>query len=233
MCELLFDYRILYSRFPMDKNGKWIYYSFLSISLQVSVCWETLEQPSTPLRWATAMMTSSNRNIFRLTGSLWGEFTVTSEFPSHRPVMRGFDVFFDLCLYKWLSKHSRCWWFETPSRPLWRHCNDKWHMGVVGTPIGASGWWHYNDIIMSAMASQIISLECLFNCLFRRRSKKTSKLRVTGLCEGNSPITGEFPSQRVTKAGKVSSWWRHHVEVHLDRRLIAPLGVSLYFLYNI
>ena len=36
----------------------------------------------------------------------------------------------------------------------------------------------------------------LLNCLFRRRSKKTSKLRVTGLCEGNSPLTGEFPSQR-------------------------------------
>ena len=28
---------------------------------------------------------------------------------------------------------------------------------------------------------------CLLNRLFRRRSKKTSKLRVTGLCAGNSP----------------------------------------------
>ena len=36
----------------------------------------------------------------------------------------------------------------------------------------------------------------LLNRLFRRRSKKTSKLRVTGLCEGNSPVTGEFPLQR-------------------------------------
>ena len=36
----------------------------------------------------------------------------------------------------------------------------------------------------------------LLNRLFRRRSKKTSKLRVTGLCGGNSPVTGEFPAQR-------------------------------------
>ena len=37
---------------------------------------------------------------------------------------------------------------------------------------------------------------CLLNRLLRRKSKKTSKLRVTGLCEGNSPVTGEFPAHR-------------------------------------
>ena len=42
--------------------------------------------------------------------------------------------------------------------------------------------------------------DCLLNRLFRRRSKKTSKLRVTGLCEGNSPVTGEFPTQRASDA---------------------------------
>ena len=36
--------------------------------------------------------------------------------------------------------------------------------------------------------------DCLLNRLFRRRSKKISKLRVTGLCAGNSPETGEFPA---------------------------------------
>ena len=45
---------------------------------------------------------------------------------------------------------------------------------------------------------------------FVRRSKKTSKLRVTGLCEGNSPVTGEFSAQRVGNAEKASIWWRHH-----------------------
>ena len=51
---------------------------------------------------------------------------------------------------------------------------------------------------------------CLFNRLFRHRSKKTSKLRVTALCVGNSPETGEFPAQRASNAENVSIWWRHH-----------------------
>ena len=53
--------------------------------------------------------------------------------------------------------------------------------------------------------------DCLHNRLFRRRSKKTSKLRVTGLCAGNSPGTGDFPAQMASYAENVSIWWRHHV----------------------
>ena len=52
--------------------------------------------------------------------------------------------------------------------------------------------------------------DCLLNRLFRRRSKKTSKLRVTGLCKGNPPVTGGFPSQRASNAENFSIWWRHH-----------------------
>ena len=52
-----------------------------------------------------------------------GNSSVTGEFPAQRPVTRGFDVFFDLRLNKWLRKQSWGWWFETPSHPLWRHCN--------------------------------------------------------------------------------------------------------------
>ena len=52
-----------------------------------------------------------------------GNSPVTGEFPSQRPVTRSFDIFFDLHLNKRLSKQSRGWWFETPSRLLWRHCN--------------------------------------------------------------------------------------------------------------
>ena len=52
--------------------------------------------------------------------------------------------------------------------------------------------------------------DCLLNCLFGRRSKKVSKLRVTGLCAGNSPGTGEFPAQRASNTENVSIWWRHH-----------------------
>ena len=42
-----------------------------------------------------------------------------------------------------------------------------------------------------------------------RRSKETSKLRVTCLCEGNSPVTGEFSAQRASNAENVSIWWRY------------------------
>ena len=45
---------------------------------------------------------------------------------------------------------------------------------------------------------------CLLNRLFRRRSKKTPKLQVTGLCVRKSPVTGEFPAQRVSKAENAS-----------------------------
>ena len=48
---------------------------------------------------------------------------VTGEFPAQRPVTRSFDVFLDLRLSKRLSKQSWGWWFETPSRTLWRHSN--------------------------------------------------------------------------------------------------------------
>ena len=56
--------------------------------------------------------------------------------------------------------------------------------------------------------------DCLPNRLIRCWSKKTSKLRVTGLCVGNSPVTGEFPAQRASNAENVSNWWRHHAKFH-------------------
>ena len=56
---------------------------------------------------------------------------------------------------------------------------------------------------------------CLLNRLFRRRSKKTSKLRVTGLCARNSPVTGEFPAQMASNAENVSIGWRHRVTLFL------------------
>ena len=52
-----------------------------------------------------------------------GNSPVPGEFPAQRPVTRSFDVFFDLCSNKRLSKQSWGWWFETPSCPLWRHRN--------------------------------------------------------------------------------------------------------------
>ena len=58
--------------------------------------------------------------------------------------------------------------------------------------------------------SNHLHLNWLLNRLFRRSSKKTSKLRATGLCGGNSPVTGEFPTQWASNAENVSIGWRHH-----------------------
>ena len=66
---------------------------------------------------------------------------------------------------------------------------------------------------MDAMASEITSVSIVYsNGLLRYRSKKTSKLRVTGLCEGNSPWTGEFPAQKAVNPENVSIWWRHDID---------------------
>ena len=57
-------------------------------------------------------MTSSNGSIFRvaLLALCAGNSPVTSEFPAQRPVMRSFDVFFNLHLNKWLSEQSLVIW---------------------------------------------------------------------------------------------------------------------------
>ena len=57
---------------------------------------------------------------------------------------------------------------------------------------------------------------CLLNRLFGRRSKKTSKLRVTGLCVGNSPVPVNSHTKRASNAENVSIWWRHQETPHLQ-----------------
>ena len=81
---------------------------------------------------------------------------------------------------------------------------------VYGTvAINTLRWRHNGRVSVSNHQSH----DCLLNRLFRCRSKKTSKLRVTGLCAGNSPWAGEFPAQMASNAENVSIWWRHH-DIH-------------------
>ena len=64
---------------------------------------------------------------------------------------------------------------------------------------------------MSAMASQITSLTIVYSTVHSGADqKKTPTLRATGLCEGNSPVTGEFSAQKASNAENVSIWWRHN-----------------------
>ena len=79
-----------------------------------------------------------------------------------------------------------------------RYINQKWRTSLR---------WRHNGL---DSVSNHQPPGCLLNRLFRRKSKKTSKLRVTGLCAGNSPGTGEFSAQMASYAENVSIWWRHH-----------------------
>ena len=72
---------------------------------------------------------------------------------------------------------------------------------------------------------------CLLNRLFRRRSKKLSKPSVTGLCVGNSPVTGEFPTQRASNTENVSIWWRHHAIPYIPENMHTVFFCSRFWFF--
>ena len=69
--------------------------------------------------------------------------------------------------------------------------------------------------------------DCLLNVYLGTQVKKTSKLRVAGLCAGNSSVTGEFPTQRASNTENVSIWWRHHANYSSHRK--SANGVHIFF----
>ena len=77
------------------------------------------------LRWHDPWWLHQMETFSTLLALCTGNSPVTGEFPSQRPVMQSFDIFFYLCLNKQLSKQSRRQWFEKPWRSLWCHCNVK------------------------------------------------------------------------------------------------------------
>ena len=86
--------------------------------------------------------------------------------------------------------------------------------GYLRLWLGCVITYHYDDVIMGTMASQITSLTIVYLTVYSGSDKKkTSKLHVTGLCVGNSPVTGEFPAQMASNTENVSIWWRHHAIV--------------------
>ena len=83
----------------------------------------------------------------------------------------------------------------------------------MNSQLNSSLQWRHNE---RDGVSNHRRLDCLLNRLFRRRSKKTSELRVIGFYEGNPLVTGGFPPQKASNAEKVSIWWRHHVPDHTN-----------------
>ena len=145
-------------------------------------------------------MTSSNGNIFRVTGHLCGEFT------AQRPVTRSFDVFFDMRLNKKLSKQSWGWWFETLSSPLWRHRNAPqevvWYLLCVlilpGDTSQESPWFYQYQFCIFTHSGLVRSngtKDTMPNPVRWRYQMETFSV-LPILCEGNQPAgTDGFPSQ--------------------------------------
>ena len=102
--------------------------------------------------------------------------------------------------YQLHLKISTTFWFKLlwPSDPIWRH----W----IGPAL-----FHYNEVIMGAIASQITSLTIVYSTVYsdadQRKHQSSASL---AFVRGNSPVSGEFPAQMASKAENVYIWWRHH-----------------------
>ena len=164
---------------------------------------------------SSTMMTSSDGNIFRVTGHLCGEFT------GHRWIPRTKASDAALLRFLWsASEQSWGWWFETLSRPLWRHRNDEnidlkmspveWRPFCWGLEMSRSKL-HYNDAIMSKMASQITGawIVCFALCSGAEQIKHESSESLA-FVRVKPPVTGGFSSQRASNAENVSIWWCHN-----------------------
>ena len=151
---------------------------------------------SLPMYWFLVIrMASCLANAFRITGPLWWNS------PHKGPVPRSSVVCFVTNLKKknMLNKQPNCLWFHTSWNlhlpeitcmvytAYCQICLCPWQMLNVRVSLF---WWRHNDHD-SVLNHQ--PQDCLLNRLFRRRSKKTSKLRVTGLCVGNSPLPVNSP----------------------------------------
>ena len=175
-------------------------------------------------KWFDTLWRHQMKTFSALLALCEGNPPVTGGFPSQRPVTRSFDVFCDLCLNKRLSKEWRRWWFETSSRSwrhcnklsvccarttAWSSSSSMWESGwghlviwllqpQLIEPIHTGNMVLFHSLQWRHNKRDAVSnnrrLDCLPKRLFRRKLKERSKLRATGLCEGTSPATGEFPA---------------------------------------
>ena len=142
-----------------------------------------------------------------------------------KATLMNMDKYFMWIHYERLHNHNKAKHNKTVCIFLGIYC--KWtlveaktHCALCVTRVLHPGWssqasairreslhWRHNE---PDGVSNHQPRDCLLNCLFGRRSKKTSKLRVTGLCVENSPGTGELSAQKASNAENVFIWWRHH-----------------------
>ena len=125
----------------------------------------------------------------------------------------------------WLIKYHKNAWLWLLIRVMIHVCMYAWETGTCailkcqnmiseGLPFS----------IPITVTSNHRSLDCLSNRMFMRRQKKTSKLRVTDLWEGNPQVTGRFPPQKASNTEDVSIWWCHHAKCAF--RLSSKINIS-------
>ena len=124
--------------------------------------------------------------------------------PEHHPFVIGWSKYcLGLLQLQWIMGSYDRWGFPVFFRGHWQSpCT-----GLAAGNMPVALQWRHNE---PDGISNHQPHDCLLSHLFRHRSKKTSKFCVTGLCVGNSPVTGEFPAQRASNAENVSIWWCHH-----------------------
>ena len=151
----------------------------------------------------------------------------------------------DFSVYNKLINNIRKWNLISKKTKTKKNNRKKKHALVMSTTANNLGltkhsahFLHYNDVIMSSMASEITGVAIVCSTVgsgadqrkhhqwrhngrvgvsnhhpqlfIKRTSKKTSQLYVTSLCAGNSPVTDEFPAQKASNTENVCIWWRHH-----------------------
>ena len=149
-----------------------------------------------------------------------GNSPVIGEIPSQRPVAQSFDVSFDLRLNKRLSKQSWGWWYETPPRSLWPHCNRivkflSSNMGYYSLSIYQGYIWYDN-------AHSTITKIKLRSVLHPRTTPHTSPLRSSygvSLVSYMRKMTAIYRQRTV-----ICVVWRaflgHYIRVHCNHRII-------------
>ena len=140
--------------------------------------------------WTTSWWRHQMETFSALLAICAGNSPVPGEFPAQRPVTRSFDVFFDLCLNKRLSKQSWGWWFETLSCPLWRHCNVS--SGASFTLIWS--WIANHTIVVYGMQWPIHAITSTAAYIHRRGSEgMDEKLHTADLCGCHYSLTPSTP----------------------------------------
>ena len=147
------------------------------------------------------MMTTSNGNIFRVTGHLCGEFTGRRWIPPHKGQWRGAWMCSLIFAWTngWINNQPWGWWFETPSRPLWRHSN--------GNALSAWAKCIWTACLLSVRMTvfmlRYLTLHPIHHWLYHQTSNITRTLVGNDIVD-HSDVVGESP---VSAVPATSSLW--------------------------